>query len=888
MTTQQLYQKTLNEQMSHGEFLSAVRKDPQYSNVLTNVMSFEDTINTLKSKGFIWDANKEANQVKSFDFLGSFKALNEAATKKQKLKGGKGDKLTPDQVNYFEFRKGWQCELEHTDDIDKAKEIALDHLAEDPMYYTRLEMIETKSKKKERSDLPIDISVKKASVKDDKNQMSPIDKKKEKPNVTDSGKKEKARSKSAGIKKMKGGLGQMTSLNEAIKDYDAFKKSQRDRLNIASILATPEKKKETPEEKRKREKEEEEKEIAVTKAVLGKKQNAPTTTSKKTSTDLEKFSDDDEGLEFDFLEPGKSIKGAIFSLIKISDNSTKEVEVKTIKQYKNILKLTSDQIVSGKKVPAVYKDMKPVNKAAENFLEYVEVESKGRALKKEPEETSTGASTYKDKSKKEDSKDNDYSIDVEIIKDGKTVGKTTIPAKTFEVKTGVNRLRVNTGTTYPVKQTQLKLGEKDLKYKVLSVKDTKGKKIEPYIDVEITQDGKNYGISSMPVRVFEKNTNKKYADVKIGDSYSFVIPPPTEGEKEKKVTYVVKSQKNAPFKQKSIISTTGVGGSDKDITGRTIYTAPPTSKEPTVTKKAISALGDSDWIAVDPNGEEGKKIVRVFEPGENRDSYKAKNPTHIITRYIDARRKKLLEEKQVSTKEMVKSVIGKPVSFTMPDAENPDEKSQVSNTVSNASFDPGSNKALFIMNDGAKLYFENIGAEPVGYYFSADEKGKIDKQDPKYKVLQVMSPLKEIIYKKENVEKQKDTPEEILENYIRIKVKKLLKEYDAGPYIGVSGPDVVKKKLEDYLKRYDANWETDPSPKQRSINMEYEDIISQLVDELNNKESGEGDKMVKKYTSKPMAKNAADRSTPPPSTLAYDPTKLVSRGGRVAEEKSKN
>ena len=35
--------------------------------------------------------------------------------------------LTPDQVNYFEFTKGWKHELEHTDDIDKAK-LILDDL----------------------------------------------------------------------------------------------------------------------------------------------------------------------------------------------------------------------------------------------------------------------------------------------------------------------------------------------------------------------------------------------------------------------------------------------------------------------------------------------------------------------------------------------------------------------------------------------------------------------------------------------------------------------------------------------------------------------------------------------------------------------------------------
>jgi len=241
MTTQNLYQKTLSEQMTPNEFLWHVRRDPQYTNILTNVMSFEDTIKSLKSKGYIWETTQTENLIKPTDFIGSFKKLNEAASKKQKLKGGKGDKLIPDQVNYYEFRKGWKHELEHTDDIDKAKEIALDHLAEDPIYYTRLEMIETKAKKDSRNDLPIDISKKNRVVKDEKNQMSPAKKtKKETSNVSDSGKQERARSKTAGIKKMKGGSGEMKSLREEDQkraytpEYKVKEKNKKEEYKILS------------------------------------------------------------------------------------------------------------------------------------------------------------------------------------------------------------------------------------------------------------------------------------------------------------------------------------------------------------------------------------------------------------------------------------------------------------------------------------------------------------------------------------------------------------------------------------------------------------------------------------------------------------------------------
>ncbi len=175
MTTQQLYQKVIKEELSKSDFLWQVRRNPEYTSFLTPMMSFEDTISSLKAKGHLSTVGGSSEIKSGYNFFSAFKALHEG--KKQKLKGGKGDKLTADQVNYYEFTKGWKHELEHTDDIDKAKEIAIDHLAEDPNYYTRLEMIEYKAKQKNRTDLPKEI--KKGAVKDDDNQMKAVPKKKE-------------------------------------------------------------------------------------------------------------------------------------------------------------------------------------------------------------------------------------------------------------------------------------------------------------------------------------------------------------------------------------------------------------------------------------------------------------------------------------------------------------------------------------------------------------------------------------------------------------------------------------------------------------------------------------------------------------------------------------
>jgi 2'-5' RNA ligase len=61
------------------------------------------------------------------------------------LPGGKGDKLKPSDVDQKELAKGIEIEMEHTRDRAKALEIALDHLAEDPNYYTKLAKVHRES-----------------------------------------------------------------------------------------------------------------------------------------------------------------------------------------------------------------------------------------------------------------------------------------------------------------------------------------------------------------------------------------------------------------------------------------------------------------------------------------------------------------------------------------------------------------------------------------------------------------------------------------------------------------------------------------------------------------------------------------------------------------------
>lgn len=76
---------------------------------------------------------------------------------KNTIKGGKSDKLSIKQIaDKFklsvekieaQIKKGVEVEMEHTDDKEKAAEIATDHISEFPDYYDRLDKMEKKADK---------------------------------------------------------------------------------------------------------------------------------------------------------------------------------------------------------------------------------------------------------------------------------------------------------------------------------------------------------------------------------------------------------------------------------------------------------------------------------------------------------------------------------------------------------------------------------------------------------------------------------------------------------------------------------------------------------------------------------------------------------------------
>jgi hypothetical protein len=94
------------------------------------------------------------------------------------LNEGKGKELHPNQINPAELRMGIKVELEHTDVLDKAKKIALDHLAENPYYYTALKLAGVESPSAPKVKQPEEKKTKKAKdaveLVDKANQMQKV------------------------------------------------------------------------------------------------------------------------------------------------------------------------------------------------------------------------------------------------------------------------------------------------------------------------------------------------------------------------------------------------------------------------------------------------------------------------------------------------------------------------------------------------------------------------------------------------------------------------------------------------------------------------------------------------------------------------------------------
>lgn len=62
------------------------------------------------------------------------------------IPGGLADRKIPENFDPNNLNQGIEVELEHTDDRVIAREVAMDHLTEDPNYYNKLAKMEKGSR----------------------------------------------------------------------------------------------------------------------------------------------------------------------------------------------------------------------------------------------------------------------------------------------------------------------------------------------------------------------------------------------------------------------------------------------------------------------------------------------------------------------------------------------------------------------------------------------------------------------------------------------------------------------------------------------------------------------------------------------------------------------
>lgn len=145
----------------------------------TTIISFEDgkIFNDYSDE---YEGNRDEEYVDSFGgkMFDNDEDDDNHDTWSDAIKEGsdKKPKLTAAQVNPVELRMGIKIEMEHTNDPKKAEKIALDHLSENPVYYTMLHLsgIEATTAPKVKEEKPKKKKKESIELVDKANQMKKV------------------------------------------------------------------------------------------------------------------------------------------------------------------------------------------------------------------------------------------------------------------------------------------------------------------------------------------------------------------------------------------------------------------------------------------------------------------------------------------------------------------------------------------------------------------------------------------------------------------------------------------------------------------------------------------------------------------------------------------
>ena len=246
----------------------------------------------------------------------------------------------------------------------------------------------------------------------------------------------------------------------------------------------------------------------------------------------------------------------------------------------------------------------------------------------------------------------------------------------------------------------------------------------------------------------------------------------------------------------------------------------------------------------------------------------------------------------------VNSLKGKGISLTLSPkgvADNPNNQWDIVGTISSVKYNESKNDLIvgfkgpdnIKMGDPGKkgslhIYLKKDGQPDMTYF----EQTIDNQRGTPYKVLDLSSKeLQDILNAKYPAKEQNS--DSVLEAYIRKRIVKAIREGEEGQYIGVVGPDVKKKKLEDYMKRYNWGYQNSSDPAVKSIGGEYNGIVSKLIFEL----GPDGLKVYNTYAPdeykisdvSQLGGYTANANSGLPNDGIYNPEKLMGRGGRMAE-----
>jgi hypothetical protein len=183
------------------------------------------------------------------------------------------------------------------------------------------------------------------------------------------------------------------------------------------------------------------------------------------------------------------------------------------------------------------------------------------------------------------------------------------------------------------------------------------------------------------------------------------------------------------------------------------------------------------------------------------------------------------------------------------------------------------------MDDNSQVIFSN---EDTGKYY----KNPQDKNT--FSVVSfVPQNLSSVLKKVFSPSKEPSKTESKLESYIRKRIQRALQETELSQYMGAQGPEVKKKRLEEYMKKYEWGFQESEDPYVRSNGTEKHSIVSKLVHELGD----EGVSIFNSYAPKGYEIARPDdlndmADSPLGSQMArpFEPNTLTMRGGRVAED----